>query len=135
MTAEKLLQERYIVIAPVPNEPQIPVGFVIDDIQSDRITVISKGFVARFEKSELDRCPANFRKLTWWEKRDIADLPEYVKNETKSINVKWEIGHTGLLISNLLWSDSWHNVAEYPTLLPATKEEYDQFMATKNQSK
>ena len=64
MTTEQLMQPRYEVIADYPNSI-IPKGNIVDDLLLFKI--------------EFEKYPHLFRKLEWWEKRDVKDMPEYVK--------------------------------------------------------
>ena len=61
MTAKELLNPRYEVIANYPGCPVV-VGEIID---------VSNIFV-----KELDKYPHLFRRLNWWEKRTVDQMPK-----------------------------------------------------------
>jgi len=85
MTPQQLLIPRYEVIAPWPNCP-----FNIGEI-----LIVEKWRDENYEYKYLDgneewqyisektllECPANLRPLHWSERREIGEMPEYVKKD------------------------------------------------------
>ncbi len=79
-----------------------------------------------------------FKKLEWWELRDINDMPEYVvvtgridtKNEFTYCKVKKHLT-TGCIVE-VRWSEDL--ILDYAAekILPSTKEEYDNYLKEYN---
>ena len=76
MTVEELLKPRYEVIADYPNNPY-DIGTIF--ILPDDAWVYADLEYSNCEPEFFDTWPNLFRKMAWWEKRDIKDMPEYVK--------------------------------------------------------
>ncbi len=75
-TPEELMKPRYLVIAKYPHMEQDQVGV------GNVIRIYGMGFMFPDKVMELyDSCPANFRKLEWWEFREVLQMPEYVKTK------------------------------------------------------
>jgi len=78
---DDLLRPRYKVIADYPDN-EFEVGEILpDDVVSN-------------EEDEILKYPHLFKKLEWWEERQISEMPEYVKlpawhdeNETEFLHV------------------------------------------------
>lgn len=149
MTNEELLQHRYEVIVSYPNS-EFYVGDIIEEGVNGFCKKIRslKGGSAMYNMVMFEIHPQIFRKLEWWEKRDIKDMPEYVKciyGETsldyqqvyKSIS--WGLfkdegrnfGNEGDPFANIeiLHDTRTHDKGEIVTihakwLFPATKDEY-----------
>jgi hypothetical protein len=92
MTAAALLRPRYEIIADFPGNGY-NVGRVIVPITRsgkifDCIDAPSSETITNPEKY-----PHLFRKMSWWEKRDVKDMPKYVMHHDKTIfKIKyWEL--------------------------------------------
>lgn len=97
MNIEQLMQPKYEVIADYP-EQKDSIGFIYE----------GDGW-SKFWWNEMERCPAIFRKLQWWEHRKPEEMPEYVKTES------------GIVVP----VNEWVAVQFYTAdILPATAEEY-----------
>ena len=75
MTAATLLRPRFEVIADYPNpknHPYFEVGEFVDTITEEDIEYFTK-------------YPHLFRKMSWWENRDVKDMPMYVMHHDKTI--------------------------------------------------
>ena len=80
MTPEQLLQPRYLVIADYPNSIYKVGKLLIED----RDFLFYEGMNHKNFIKPYD-FPHIFRRLEWWECRDIKDMPEYVKGKDGSI--------------------------------------------------
>lgn len=66
MTAKELLIPRYKVIADYPNNDVNPVGNIINCTQLP---------------NDFDEYPHLFKKLEWWQERDLKDMPTHIKHK------------------------------------------------------
>ncbi len=73
-----LLQKRFKVVADYPDN-DIPVGIVLTNYSSDIWTNMEKGYEFHAQVSWFEKYPHLFREMSWWEERELKDLPEYVK--------------------------------------------------------
>jgi hypothetical protein len=130
---KKLMIPRYILIADYPNNAQA-VGSIIS---SDEAIIDPTIWC-----ETRDKYPNIFKKLGWWENRDINEMPDYVKNE-KGIVKKVFKHYTYILTSGadagehsvpaVCSFDEMMNGFEklfwrYDTCLPATIQEYLEYM-------
>lgn len=84
---------------------------------------------------EVEKCPAIFKELQWWEKRDISELPEYVKskhNEGFVVKVKeWSFYRNDLCFYGVK-----SIFVYYPDIfLPCTKADYLNYINQNKTSK
>ncbi|MBP7512576.1 MAG: hypothetical protein KA981_11640 [Bacteroidia bacterium] len=123
---EKLLQPRYKVIATYP-KCHWSVGKVL--------TADSEGWFEveldwRVELEYMDAFPHLFRKLEWWEEREVSEMPEYVK----IINTN-PIAKVGEIIKTNKWNsvpnkfyfidaDGDHAFIFVSDAIPATEQDY-----------
>jgi hypothetical protein len=120
MTTEDLLKPRYKVIADWPFQ-----NYAIDEIlQGDEAALIS----TKYDKSNLYDYPALFRKLNWWEERDVKDLPKFVNINGAIYEARW--AHSAQKGFHILSPFCW-NTYEDSKKLPATEQEYKEFIASK----
>lgn len=79
-----------------------------------------------------EKYPANFKKLEWWEDRELPQMPEYMKIDGRVVKVKewsWDyfdkdtFPETRLMCLQVQGDD--HDYFEFKEYLPATKEEYE----------
>lgn len=147
-----LMIPRYEVVADYPDS-EFKVGDIIEFAykrckpfcftEEAKIEYWFTDFIDRGKKGSTSYCiltfephPHLFRHLQWWEKRNIEDMPQYVKSiEDYGVNTaKWakdEQHKTGLSLS-IDGSDFWFNPS-FDNMLPATQQEYDAFINSKNQ--
>lgn len=82
------------------------------------------------QESFYKQYPHIFKRLQWWEDRDISELPEYVKNAADGIVFKVEYNFNGHTPSDVhTWNEEarvpfWHSLHH---LLPATESDYIQY--------
>lgn len=143
-----LLQPRYIVEANYPNSP-----FQVGDILVVKHhTMYKDGEVFALEDDDnvsswityAKDFPNIFRKLNWWEHRELDEMPRWVKWKHKDdkrrskhvIEVHWSIKDGELMIKRSIYSDAyWFKVSDYE-ITPATKEEYLNYLkSNQNDSK
>lgn len=128
-----LMTPRYEVIADYP-ESKFKIGqtVTLKEIHPySGYSFISGDFVLSPEW--FDKYPHLFRKLQWYEKRDIKDMPEYVKyvdsNELNRLSEKeWE-GMFSFINNND--SIGCQLLKKLNKALPATKSEYDNYINSK----
>ena len=117
MTTEELLIPRYEVIADYPNNFFGKIG--------DIITPQSFESEDDFYDWELDKYPYLFRKLYWYEKRELNELPKYVRymdgNLYKVIQWRHTIS-TNYIVANVL--NRKYIIHLKHVILPATEQEY-----------
>lgn len=140
LSKAELLTPRIEVIADYPNSP-----FVVGDIlffeKSDGVftTYKKEGYKEGvITAMDFANYPHLFRPLPWYEKRDIEDMPEYVKLVPDSISVAklhgfdcelyykvydWRITDKGNLQGKT--KDDWFIVTHFT---PATIDEYNQYI-------
>jgi len=111
-----LMIPRYEVIADYPNNDEYPVGSIKENIGES---------YCKF----LDQYPHLFRKLEWWEKRTVEEMPQYLKfHDNEIIKVKnWNM--------EILWCERedgggcslgvWSKGYGYT---PATETEYNDYI-------
>jgi len=124
---ENLLSPRFKVIADYPKSIY-NIGEIIDN-----------GYDSLFcdEKSKkFSDYPNLFKKLNWWEKRNSAEMPKYLKQKVEpDIDIfhyekiiRWEMDNIIGVISDKDRTccdlDLWKTTNQY---LPATKEEYESY--------
>lgn len=82
---QKLLQPRYLVIADYPSST-FTVGEILPIIVNEMGEAIyaypNTGGKAGIYQTHFNKYPHIFKPLFWWEERDIADMPEYLKWQT-----------------------------------------------------
>lgn len=82
-----------------------------------------------FSISELNNYPHLFKPLHWWEDRRPDDMPEYLRWTDTGVVCKYH-SHIGAYF--YLEDDNGFGYALINTL-PATKEEYEDYLKTTNQ--
>lgn len=133
MTTEELLKPRIKVIAPAPfmkNEVGTLLyrhegrGFSFGIITGD-----SENF---FPLEVFKEWPHIFKEVPWWEDREIEDMPEYVKHcvNHRVFRVKIWRAEYGQLVAYEFLKDGGMKANWYK---PSTKEEYKQYLKTKQQ--
>lgn len=143
-----LMKPRYEVIADYPNSVT-PVNSVLTLVNAETHKYLCNGqdwcvYI------ELDKYPHLFRKLQWWEKRELSDMPEYVKRSYDYAPIKREKVEKGEVLKALEWHTLanvtlfvdkpykelnkaiWRNPAVYD---PATESDYLNFQQSKKSEK
>lgn len=133
MTVEELLKPRYEVIADYPGN-FVPVGSVIEFdcevvwikkdgeyVSNDKITAGVHSSYYFNNVLKIKSFPHLFCHLAWYEKRDVSELPEYVKTKAgnvvrKLVQVGW--GKVYIVI------DGKAKVRSAKDWFPATETEY-----------
>lgn len=125
MIQEQLLQPRYEVIADYPfmNQYDVFIGKIYSHDWDNKQARINGD---AFSTLDLSKYPHLFRKLEWWEKRDIKDMPEYVKciktpDQKHFPDVVYKVDNSIVLNTNCY--------------LPATEQEYTLFLNELNNEK
>ena len=121
MTQEDLLKPRYEVIADYPDS-EFTVGQILEvDIYNP-------------DEDDCKIFPHLFHKLEWWEKRDIKDMPEYVKDEDGEVWKVYEYSthKSSYVLLNKNFKDFYFPYGDHILyeLLPSTLEEYTNYINT-----
>ena len=136
-----LMKERYEVVAAVPFS-KFKVGDILHKysypvFDMNYTWFSNEMFSQAINASEIDKYPHLFRKLAWHEKRDIKDMPEYVKmqEEEKTEIVKvaeWVFDRRNDYVCKI--EHEYYNAISYDTdIYPATEQEYTDFVNSKKQ--
>lgn len=146
-----LMKPRVVLQIPFPNmNKDHNVGDVFElelvdseDLSGNEIKAavyFKEGSGHGYLKSEVDSCTQVFKPLAWYEKRDIKDMPQYVKKSFSKEVIKIdEISNLELMISKGFVMDE--NTADITAFgsaffnhyIPATEQEYTDFVNSKNQ--
>ena len=140
LSKAELLTPRIEVIADYPNSP-----FSVGDILTERTDLYVYPVFADaahnnpvyISQGDAEQHPHLFRQLPWYEKRDIEDMPEYVKTgliNQRFSRVQWKPMYNGDNIESWKISEDgtfWKNIWSIPTIQPATQEEYEAYIKTK----
>lgn len=142
MTPEYLLKPRYKVIADYPRNPFSIGDILMQDFDTIGHVWIREDQIAdktsdRSWADDLEKYPALFKKLEWWEERKPEDLPEYVKENKDGgyfakvkkhfSDSKGEPNKYGCQLE--LYTD-W-NFFSYSNWLPTTESEYNEYINSK----
>lgn len=152
LSKSELLKSRYIVEAPMPGAQFS--HLLPGDILEEKDHPLYQSGTVWGHVDETDVCkwtticpnyPHLFRPLPWNEKRDIEDMPEYVKMVPESILVAkshkfdwepcykvsdWRITEKGNVQGQT--KDGWFIVTHFT---PATREEYESYINSKTETK
>ena len=147
MSTEELLKSRVKVIAPYPNSPykvgEILTEFFFDNGNSYFSVNDENGFHDKVISSvTINECPNIFIKMEWWEDRKIEDMPEYVKLDPNHYDDYHGSNKEGIL-KVFAWDEGFaylnpENDEDFIDntnlhFIPSTKEEYEQYLKTKQQ--
>jgi hypothetical protein len=88
MTPEQLLIPRVMIIAPWPKMEPYQLGDILHkdyviSFQSGKQETLyqkTKNIFHMIRQIEIDKHPHLVRKLEWWEYRELADMPRYLRN-------------------------------------------------------
>lgn len=139
MSNDELLKPRYKVIADFPQWSAFKHNKG-DILFLKGIHFVGSGTSKSINEKEIVLYPHLFKKLEWWEERELSDMPDYVKlifNDKISFVHKvhkWKSernsdGQPLYHYYNLVDAMSTGCVVD---LEPATKEEYDAYRQTKS---
>ena len=157
MTNEELLAPRVMVIAVWPGCPY-KVGdilrytdelWIFDDYEykEDEYRIFLNGIRGYFlnenteciGESEIVLYPHLLRVMQWWERRELSDMPEYIKfNSGNVYKAQWVEDKPYAYIckkSDADWWDDMYLELKYRDAIPATKEEYQEYQKYITQSK
>lgn len=135
MTPQELLIPRVLVVAGWPKGNFIP-GNILTKHGVDLYKGIDRLAEPEiFEDWEIEMFPHLFRKLHWWEFRDVSVMPEYIKVNVNGIRLPYkailkanwviecnEINHHGKDSSSEYW-------IEPSCFTPATEAEYNEYLS------
>lgn len=136
-----LMTPRVIVTAHYPDSP-----FQVGDVlyksyaqswltnEAHEVYTPDETFLNAVKASEIEKATSCFKSLAWHEKRDIKDMPEYVKYDGAVWWVSWE-EHVGIQpytqdseTDRFLSVDWYFNRNDFT---PATATEYDNYIKQK----
>ena len=122
MTTEELLQPRFKVISPYPCSIH-KLGDIILTYKSAMSYAVQIDDVS--EKICLEDYPNIFKKLKWFEDREIEDLPEYLKDKNEIYKVyKYDLSYS--MFSVKVYEKSGYILTLFLyNVLPSNKEEYE----------
>lgn len=133
MTNEELLKPRFKVTADYPDSDYI-VGQILS-FNKFSYSQGEKNFYAYGEKRLYENYfipyPYLFKKLSWWEEREIKDMPEYVCFTESPNKEIWEVKEWK--ISKAFGMEFWtedegrrfRNICSECSIIPATQSEYE----------
>ena len=128
MTAQDLMKPRYKVIADYPNN-QLSLGRILDSSSDNLIQKIVFCIGGDYWRlpEELDKYPHLYKKLAWWEDREVKVMPEFLKDEHGEVFrvEEYSKGDYVSLYKNNGDQDFPFGSHSLYELLPATLEEYE----------
>lgn len=133
LTSEQLLQPRYEVIADYPGS-DLPIGTILlesklgycfrEDVLTTSSNIIATETVTKY--------PHLFRRLNWWEHRTPEEMPEYLRRKTKDAKVFKAKKHGVEATHSLGFIDENDRILSYCNFLPATLQDYTQYITNLN---
>ena len=129
MTAEELLKPRYKVMADYPAAMH-SVGDVLSAYENGIRYLVEIN--ENSEKYSMNDYPHLFKKLEWWEERELKDMPEFLKYNIDEENYvvkvyKWDMEKLFGYMDDDLTTGFDLNLWQKEPYLPSTKEEYEQY--------
>lgn len=120
-----LLIPRYEVISDWPGRKDFVVGEVVTldkpfSPQYQMYEIVDCQGPRKYINSFFDMFPLQFKRLEWYEKRKIDEMPEYVKYWDTSLYVPVD---RVCKFSDAPFNDTWTST----NFQPATKEEYETY--------
>ena len=79
MTAKELMMPRYEVIADYPGSTY-PVGTIFTSMPNGFVHYMLNDEKHSTNGLNLEKYPYLFRRMNWWEKRSVEDMPKRLKN-------------------------------------------------------
>jgi hypothetical protein len=125
-----LMKPRVIITNPYPF-----MNFKVGDIlERAANTYIKEDSEYHVFASDVKKCTANFRELSWWEFRDESEMPEYLKYPKNGIVFKpyhMDV-EFGYYYNNL---NDWESQSNsfLSDVIPTTELEYTSYINSKNQ--
>jgi hypothetical protein len=133
MTTKELLRDRYEVIADYPGS-QFRIGdILIQETKGGYFEGGKDGYDMPIQIMENDvyACKNIFRKLSWWEKREESEMPEYIKLPNKDGGKVYRVDKW-VIDSDDEFGPYHLPLDEYCRgYLPATLEEYNNYINSK----
>ena len=118
MTVKELLKDRWKVIADFPDS-----YFKVGDIEDrDWAKYVNTEDEADGILWKISDFPHLFKKLEWWEEREIKDLPDYIKYKNKIYKVYWKCDSSVRCEKHP--SDGIGLNGDWGSCLPSTEQEY-----------
>lgn len=135
-TVEELLNPRYKVIAGWPNAA-IPVATILTLKGStwEAATPMGESPWYRIDEYDFNEWPHLFKKLEWYEDRQLEEMPEYIKFYVP-LPQKVKYGKVVNWIPKIdcMWVQVESNPSQNLVLgsedFPCTKEEYNQYISS-----
>lgn len=139
-----LMKPRVIVTNYYPDSP-----FQVGDVlyksyaqswltnEAHEVYTLDETLLNALKATDVEKATTCFRSLAWHEKRDIKDMPEYVKmqEEEKTEIVKvaeWVFDRRNDYVCKI--EHEYYNAISYDTdIYPATEQEYTDFVNSKKQ--
>jgi len=146
-----LMTPRVVLQIPFPNmhkDHKVGDVFELEFVDSEDLTgteikaavYFKEGSGHGYIKSDVDKCVEVFRPLAWYEKRDIKDMPEYVKCENaKGMYfagkvMEWDFNNRLAIFSKYDNGKPKEVISfnrETKDFTPATSTEYDNYIKQK----
>lgn len=136
LTKEELLKPRYKVIAAYPMCLR-KVGTVLDNcgksLSGNYLYDLGKD---TWDSEYLDKYPHLFKRLEWWEERELPQMPEYLKGPDGGVvkPTMYSLGYPFAFYTGEMEKKGKFKGMEEPfnlaAFLPATEEEYNSFRET-----
>lgn len=121
---EQLMIPRYEVIADYPNSPY-KAGDIITLSDFDSGVWYKKYPPRHFEQSDSDKYPAIFKPLKWYERRELSEMPEYVKYIGVTVITKVDKHY----VMGIGFNNQYGKWTEYDHVMPSTLEEYNAYIS------
>ena len=128
MTIEKLMIPRYKVIATYPNSK-----FKVDDVLTEQdfegnIWFAVERFGEAVHKDEINLYPHLFKYMAWYEKREVAEMPQFVCVGDKYYEVKWDKSGDVLFYQPTV-TTAWLSMSIFGSITtPVTEKEYNEYL-------
>lgn len=122
MNREELLKDRYEVIAPYPG-----------GIYKEGDLVQPHPFYGFDTFPYPEKYPHLFKKIGWWEKRRIEDLPKYIKTKKTPERV-FKVGYFTSYVVMYYGDDGKQKMDNTAIFLPATEAEYLDYLTQNKKS-
>src|ERR1044072_2667751 len=125
-----LLKPRYKVIADYPGNAY-KLGDIITFVEDGCSELIANYSAVNGDRTRLmsakkksDKYPHLFKKLEWWEGRNLEEMPEYLNCPSRKMFFKVEKWHKSYFIMN------GRQKMQYKNYKPASAAEYEAYLQT-----
>jgi hypothetical protein len=137
MTPKQLTTTRYIVTAPWPGCEFEPGNILTRKMDGWYFGVNRRAEIKGFAEWEIEKCTANFRRLQWWEFRELSELPEYLKWGNNVVKITEWCRESGKYYGFKYVAPSLKDGKLYSAdvfgftlhMFPATLEEYNEYLS------